>query len=63
MNCCVTRASTLGGDDKNKFPLYFIGSDINYERFHNMTHSVDGMMYDKVQLHEKWIHNLIKKLK
>ena len=60
LNCCITRATTLG-DKKNQSALYFTGPHINYNRFHKMTYTKSGKLCENVQLREKWVNFLMER--
>ena len=59
LNFCITRANTIKGFDKGDSALYFTGPHITPNRFHKMTHSTDGKIYEKVKLRNNWL-NLLK---
>ena len=63
LNCCITRATTLHGADNGDSALYFNGPHIKHARFHNMTHSTKGMMYEKVELRNNWVQYLNRQKK
>ena len=60
LNCCLTRASTLGEDNIYESAFFFTGLHINFERFHNMTIGRNGNTYEKVKMREKWIEHLVQ---
>lgn len=59
LNCCITRASTLGNkDDYSDSAIYFQGPNINHHRFENMTCSNKGKIHQKIAMRNKWINHL-----
>ena len=60
LNCCITRATSIGVDENSHSSIYFTGPHITKSRFHNMTHNSNNEMYHKVKLREKWIQHLTK---
>ena len=62
LNCCITRATTLGGQNIKKSALFFCGPHITYERFHNMTKSVHGKTYEKIEMRNMWIKYLSQQI-
>lgn len=60
LNCCITRATTLG-DKTNESALYFTGPHINYDRFHKMSYTKLGTLCEKVTLREKWVSYLMER--
>lgn len=58
LNCCITRATTIGDENCNNSAIYLIGPHINSQRFQNMTHSIYGKKYYKVKLRTMWVAHL-----
>ena len=58
LNCCITRATTIGDFQEILSAIYFTGPHINFERFSNMTHAKSGKIYHKVEIRNSWIKYL-----
>lgn len=63
LNCCITRASTIGIDDITKSAIYFTGPHINVERFQNMTSIKSGQFSQNVQFRNIWTRHLEERVK
>ena len=63
LNCCITRASTAGGNDISKSALFLTGSNINYFRFKNMIITKTGDKYKTVKERDMWISFIEKRIK
>ena len=63
LNCCVSRASTIGSGDISKSALFLNGPHINKERFQDMIISTTGHKYIKVLERDVWISFLETKTK
>ena len=54
----LTRATTLGAYDGTNSALYFIGDNINADRFTNIHLTREGKVFEKVKRRDKWIAHL-----
>ena len=56
LNCCITRATTLGGGNPENSALFFTGPHITFTRFHKMTQSRYGQTYQKIKMRNLFNH-------
>ena len=54
----ISRATTLGDNSNKGSAIYFIGENINRDRFTDIHKKRDGKVYEKVKRREKWISYL-----
>ena len=58
-----SRPTTLGEEGKTNSAMYFIGNNINRDRFENIHLTREGRKYELVEYREKWIAHLENRIK
>lgn len=59
----LSRATTLGLDNRMNSAVYFTGTDFDRERLMNLTRTTRGQLYKGVELREAWVKRLNKNTK
>ena len=61
LNCCITRAKTIGNQNERNSAIYFTGHNITHERSGNLIHCKSGKLCQHVYLRKCWVQFLQKK--